>query len=199
MSIRRLLPRGQATAVLFLFLAALARPMSAQISNVLIPVPGKTSMVSLDHFKPDLVVPDSVFECGTPGMHPADLLLPVDAIEYSAAVPSRANEMMSMIVFVDSTGSILRFAERRGEPIRADTRGMTPSELGAAVQAAALKSRSTIVSVDYRTHRASATNRGGGRPDVMVVADPALIANLDVLGKPGDLAARVVAMCRPRR
>jgi hypothetical protein len=142
MSIRRSSLRGQAIAAVILFLAAPAQPMSAQISNVLIPVPGKTSMVSIDQFKPDLVVPDSVFECGTPEAHPADLLLPVDAMVYSAAVPSRANEMRSMIAFVDSTGSILRFAERRGEPI--------------------------------------------GR-------------TLDVLGKPADLVARVVAMCRPRR
>ena len=102
---------------------------------------------------------------------------------------------MSMVVFVDSLGKILRFAERRGDPVRPDTKGMTPSQVGAAVQAAALQSRSTILSVDYHMHRATVTNRGGGQGDVMAMATPDVIANFEAVGKPGDLAARVVATC----
>jgi hypothetical protein len=146
-----------------------------------------------------VTVADSAFECGTPEAHTADLLLPVDAIAYSAAVPNRATERMSIVVFVDSTGSILRFAERRGDPIRPDTKGMPPSQVGAAVQAAALQTRSTTISVDFRMHRATAANRGGGGEDVMSTGNPDVVAKLEALGKPGDLAARVVAACSGRK
>ena len=190
--------RAGAIALSVALLTAFSRQAAAQISNVLIPA-GKAKMVPIDKFTPEVTVADSAFECGTPEAHPADLLLPVDAISYSAAVPSRATERMSIVVFVDSTGSILRFAERRGDPIRPDTKGLPPSQVGAAVQAAALKTRSTTVSVDYRMHRATAANRGGGADEVMSTGDPDVFAKLEALGKPGDLAARVVAVCSGRK
>ena len=120
--------RAGAIALSVALLTAFSRQAAAQISNVLIPA-GKAKMVPVDKFTPDVTVADSAFECGTPEAHPADLLLPVDAISYSAAVPSRATERMSIVVFVDSTGSILRFAERRGDPIRPDTKGLPPSQV----------------------------------------------------------------------
>jgi hypothetical protein len=190
--------RTGAIASAIALLTVFSQPAAAQISNVLI-APGKAKMVPIDKFTPDVTVADSAFECGTPETHPADLLLPVDAIAYSAAVPNRATERMSIVVFVDSTGSILRFAERRGDPVRPDTKGMPPSQVGAAVQAAALQTRSTTISVDFRMHRATAANRGGGGEDVMSTGNPDVVAKLEALGKPGDLAARVVAVCSGRK
>ena len=190
--------RAGAIASAIALLTVFSQTAAAQISNVLI-APGKAKMVPIDKFTPDVTVADSAFECGTAEAHAADLLLPVDAIAYSAAVPNRATERMSIVVFVDSTGSILRFAERRGDPIRPDTKGLPPSQVGAAVQAAALQTRSTTISVDFRMHRATAANRGGGGEDVMTTGNPDVVAKLEALGKPGDLAARVVAVCSGRK
>ena len=182
-----------------LFLAAIGQASGAQVSNVLIPSrSAPVRMISIAQFKPDLEAPDSAFECGTTEVRAADRLMPVNAIMYTAYVPTHANPRVTMSVFADSLGNVLRFAERRGAPIKPDTRGMTPSQIGAAVQAAALQSRSTVISADYMKHQGSVANRGGDLPEQMAIAAPEVIADLQILGKPGDFAARVVASCGGR-
>jgi hypothetical protein len=119
-----------------------------------------------------------------------------NTITLSAAFPTRADTKATVVVFIDSTGKITRYAERRGPPIRpAVPPGLESSASPAQVAAAAAAVRSTTITLDYDQRRATVANRGGGRPDQMVLADVDAVATLPKLGRPLARAARVLAQC----
>jgi len=146
-------------------------------------------MVTLAEFRPDLEAVDGPFECDKPEV------MGTNVISLSAVAPSRAEERVSIVLMVDTLGNVLHYAERRGAAINPDTRGMTPAQVGAAVQAAALASRSTLISADFPTKRASTSNRGGNLPNVTAAASADEIMHSDILGHPSDRAARILEQC----
>jgi hypothetical protein len=155
---------------------------------------------SLFAFHPDLPAVDGPFECagseriGESGF--GRTLFGAQAISISAAFPSRAETRATVVVIVDSAGKILRYAERRGPPIKpAAGSAATPAQVAAAAAAA----RATTITLDYRQGTGIAENRGGGGPDEIVFGPVELVDSMDKFGKAAERAARVLAQCKEKR
>jgi hypothetical protein len=111
--------------------------------------------------------------------------------------PSRADTRATIVVDVDSTGKLIRYAERRGPPIGASVpAGLGPSATPAQLAAAAAAVRSTVITLDFRRGQGSIANRGGGHPDQLARGTIDVVGSMDKFGKPLDRAARVLAQCR---
>lgn len=166
-------------------------------TEVFIPVAPPSRSATLDSFQPDLAAVDGPFECGPSskiGETPAGRVIAgPDAVSYFGMFPNRADAKATVTVIVDSTGKIIRYAERRGPPLRPQ-RGATASAADVAAAAAAV--RSTTITLDYRTGRAIVGNNGGGGPDQSVFGPVDIVGRLEKFGKPLDRAARVLAQCR---
>ena len=185
------------TAIIGLSPASMS--LEAQVvDNVLTPASPAT-MTTLARFQPDLEAVDGPFECGKPEIQTASVLFPHNATVYGAFAPTQSDQRASILVFVDSAGNILRYSERRGVPIRPDTRSLTPAQVGQAVQAAARATRATVISIDFIGQRASVGNVGGDRADQRAVARPEDVAHLEKLGNPAERAQRVLAACRTEK
>ena len=138
-------------------------------TDVLVKVsPATQRSATLADFEPDLPAVDGPFECmgrdpiGQSGIG-RELLGP-DAVSFSAMFPSRTETRATVVVIVDSAGKIIRYAERRGPPIRTAVPSGRESGASAEVAAAAAAVRSTIITLDYGRGRGIIANRGGGRP-----------------------------------
>jgi hypothetical protein len=141
-------------------------------------------------FQPDLPAPDGPFTCtGRERSSP-------NVRTITATYPSIAESRATVVVMLDSMGKLVRYAERRGAPVRPQLApGLTSEQIGAAVAAAADSARSTVITLDYSRARATFANRGGGRAAESVSAPINAVERLDKLGKPLDRAARVIAQC----
>jgi len=170
--------------------------LGAQVVDNVLTHPAPATMMTLERFQPELEAVDGPFECGKPEAHTANVLFPHDATVYGAYAPTRAESRASVLVFVDSAGSILRYSERRGLPIRPETRGLTPEQVGAAVQAAANEARATTISIDFIGQRATVANTGGNRPNHRVIARSDEVKHLEKLGDPVKRAELILAACR---
>jgi len=163
--------------------------------------PATSGSATLADFQPDLPAVDGPFECtgrdpiGQSGIG-RELLGP-NAVSFSAVFPSRAETRATVVVIIDSAGKIIRYAERRGPPIR--PAGLESSASAAEVAAAAASVRSTTIALDYGRGRGNAANRGGGRPDQSVSGPIDVIGSMEMLGRPLDRAARVLAQCQVRK
>jgi hypothetical protein len=167
-------------------------------------LPATSEPMTLSDFQPDLPAEDGPFECtgrepvGSSGM--ARELLGPNAVSFYAAFPSRADTRASVAVMVDSAGKIIRYAERRGPPIRpAVTAGLESSASASDVMAAAAAVRSTTITLDYGRGRGIIANRGGGRADQSVSGPIDVVGSMDKFGKPLDRATRVLAQCQVTR
>src|SRR3954470_12666035 len=139
-------------------LAACARSTSAVANDVFVPVSRGDSSSTLANFQPDIPAVDGLFECAPPELIGRSgvgrELLGSDAVSYSAYFPNRAETRATVVVFVDSVGKIIRYAERRGPSIQPKApRGAEPTMSAAGVAAAAAAVRSTTISLDLRTGR----------------------------------------------
>lgn len=157
--------------------------------------------IRLADFQPDLAAVDGPFECT--GRNPIGQssvgreIVGPDAVSISAAFPSRAETMATVVVIVDSAGKIIRYAERRGPAIHPVVPGGVEAGASPAqVAAAAASVRSTIITLDYVQHRGSVANRGGGRPDQTASGPADVVGLMENLGKPLDRAARVLTQCK---
>jgi hypothetical protein len=177
----------------------IALPASAQsganVTDVLVGVrPSASDSVSLARFEPDLPPVNGSFECSA-----GERLSPNVRAVY-AAFPTVANSRATVVVMMDSTGKLIRYAERRGAPIRPTIApGLTPAATAAAVAAAADSARSTTITLDLSRARAAIANRGGGRPAQSVSEPLIVVVSLDKFGKPLDRAQRVLAQCDSKR
>jgi hypothetical protein len=170
--------------------------LDAQVVHDVLTPSSRSVMVTLGQFQPDREAVDGPFECRGPEIQAASILFPHNALVYSAFAPTQAEPRASILVFVDSAGNILHYSERRGPAIRPDTRGLTPAQVGEAVQAAVRATRATTISIDYIGQRASIHNVGGDQADQRVIARPDDVVHLEKLGKPGERAERILAACR---
>lgn len=185
------------------FLESAVSTKSEKSTDALVPVQGRANeSASLLVFHPDLPAVDGAFECtGNEQIGQSEVgrrLFDPKAVSISAVFPSRAETRATVVVVVDSTGRIIRYAERRGpaiKPIVASGSVPTAAEVAAAASAV----RSTMITLDYRQGRAIVANRGGGRPDEVVFGPVGVVDSMDRFGKPGDRAARVVAQCKNER
>jgi hypothetical protein len=177
-----------------------AAPQPAS-TDVFIPVSPTAGSTGLAEFQPDLPAVDGPFECT--GREPIGesaigrQLLGPDAVSFSAVFPSRAEVRATIVVDVDSTGKLIRYAERRGPPIRPSVPAdLESSATPAQVAAAAAAVRSTVITLDFRRAQGSIANRGGGRPDQIARGPIEVIGSMEKFGKPLDRAARILAQCR---
>ncbi|MEP6495356.1 MAG: hypothetical protein ABJF01_21900 [bacterium] len=165
--------------------------------------PSVGGAATLADFQPDLPAVDGLYECtgreaiGQDGL--GRQLLGPNAVSFSAVLPSRAETRVTIVVVVDSAGKIIRYAERRGPPIRPATPpGLESRATAAEVAAAAASVRSTTITLDYARGLATVANRGGGRPEQAVSGPIDVVGAMDKFGKPLDRAARVLAQCKGR-
>lgn len=162
---------------------------AARSYDVFVRVP-PAEAASLAAFEPDLPAVEGSFECGRREVMSPNMTM------VSASFPTRAEAKATVVVFIDSTGKIIRYAERRGPPIRpAVAPGQESRATPAEVAAAAAAVRSTMISLDYGQGRASVSNRGGGRPDQSMSGAIDVVASMPKFGKPLERAARVQAQC----
>lgn len=164
---------------------------AADVTDVLVGVQASArDSVSFARFQPDLPAPDGPFVCsGRERLSP-------NLRTISATYPSIAESRATVVVMLDSTGKLVRYAERRGAPVRPHLEpGMTPEQMSAAVAAAADSARATVITLDYSRARAMIANRGGGREAESVSVPINAVVSLDKVGKPLDRAARVLAQC----
>jgi hypothetical protein len=167
---------------------------SSERADVFVGTSTREAAVTLADFQPDLQAVDGPFECGS-----REVMGP-NSISVSSAFPSWAQTKATVVVFVDSTGKTIRYAERRGPPIRPDVPpGQEAHATAAQVAAAVAAVRSTTITLDYVRGRATVANRGGGRPDQMTSGGINVVGSMERLGKPLDRAARVVAQCDVKR
>jgi hypothetical protein len=167
---------------------------SSERADVFVGTSTREAAVALADFQPDLGAVDGPFECET-----REVMGP-NSIAISSSFPIRAQTKATVVVFVDSTGKIIRYAERRGPPIRP---GVPPGQeahaTAAQVAAAAAAVRSTTITLDYGRGRAMVANRGAERPDQMASGGIDVVGSNEKFGKPLDRAARVLAQCEAKR
>ncbi len=172
-------------------------------TDVFVKVSPATGGATLADFQPDLAAVDGPFECtgrdliGQSGIG-RELLGP-DAVSFSAVFPSRAQTRATVVVVVDSTGKMIRYAERRGRSIGPAVPAGLESRASAAEVAAAAAVRSTTITLDYGRGRGTIANRGGGRPDQSVSGPIGVVGSMNKFGNPFERAARVLAQCRVGR
>jgi hypothetical protein len=154
--------------------------------DVMVAVSPSTRRMSLAEFQPDLPAVEGAFECA------GHEVIGPNTTTTTAAFPTRADTKATIVVFLDSAHKIIRYAERRGPPIRpANGVHSTPQEVAAAASAV----RSTLITLDLIAGRAIVDNRGGGRPDQMVFGSVDAVTSANKFGHPMDRAARVLAQC----
>ena len=170
-------------------------------ADMLIPVsPARVSATTLANFQTDLPAVDGPFECSGPeAVGQSGLgrqLLPPDAVLYSAFFPNHSETRATVVVIADGAGRLIRYAERRGPPIRpAVPPGQESRATPAEVAAAAAAVRSTMITMDYGGGRATVANRGGGQSDQMVSGPIVVVGSMERFGKPAERAVRVLAEC----
>ncbi len=162
--------------------------------------PSVGGTLTLATFQPDLPAVEGGFECtgreavGQNGL--GRQLLGRTAISISAVAPSRADTRATIVLVVDSAGDVVRYAERRGPPIRPAVRpGFESQATAAEVASAAAAVRSTTITLDFARRRATVANRGGGTPEQLVSGPIDVVGSMDKFGRPLDRAARVLAQC----
>ena len=150
--------------------------------------------VTLADFQPDLPAVEGPFECtGREVFDP-------NMIAVYAHFPNASDSKATVVVFVDSTGKMVRYAERRGPPIRpAVPPGLESRATAAQVAAAAGAVRSTTINLSYERGVANVANRGGGQPDQFASGSIGLVGPIDKFGRPFDRAARVLIQCEVKR
>src|SRR5262249_136071 len=104
----------------------------------------------------------------------------------------QAESMASIVLMFDSTGKMIRYAERRGPPIRPMSGGRATA---AEVDAAARAARSTVITLDFGQRRATIVNRGGGMPDQMTAGAVDAVESMDKFGTPLERATRILEQC----
>ncbi len=125
------------------------------------------------------------------------LLAGKDAIAYTAAFPSKADTKATVTVMVDPAGGLVRYAERRGPPLRpiANPNNSDARTSADALSAAVAAVRSTNITLDYRAGTATVSNIGGGRPDERTSGPIDALGSMEKFGKPLDRAQHVLAQC----
>lgn len=185
--------------------AFMARDVIGGPTDVLVRAAPRATLTSLAEFQPDLAAVEGPFECtGREAIGQTATgrrVLESDAVSYTAAFPSKAASRATVVVIVDFMGTMLRYSERRGPPIRpAVNPGNSDSEAsGNALAAAVAAVRSMTITLDYRGGRGTVANAGGGKPDQLASAPIDSIGPMDRFGKPFERAERVLAQCAGKR
>ena len=153
--------------------------------------PAPASEGAFRRFRPDVAPFDSGGECVTQP-RPRDDARAV----YSAYFPGRGDARSVVTLVFDANGRLRQSTEARGV--------LTVIGLGPAPRARAIDSafaavrdtlRTTFISLDFRTDRASAENRGGGRPDRRVVGELSEAEAAPSLDRPRERVRRAMAVC----
>jgi hypothetical protein len=100
-----------------------------------------------------------------------------------------------MTITFDSTGRLVRLADRWGVTRVPSTVGMTPAQRDSTLRVASTATRSTQVMLDYVVDQAFAMNRGGGRPTDAITGPVRDMERLRQLGPPSARIERVRKLC----
>jgi hypothetical protein len=114
----------------------------------------------------------------------------------AAFYPARVGQQSQLSLTFDSVGHLIRYSEFRGMPAPiTGARGLSPAQLDSAVREREARNRSTVISLDYGADRATAMNRGGGRPPTAIIGTVREIERLDQLGPPSARLERMRKLC----
>ena len=118
------------------------------------------------------------------------------ATTVSASYPTRVGSQLQVTVTFDSAGHLIRYAEFRGSPPTIP-RGprVTSASVDSAFREHEARNRSTAITLDYGADRATAMNRGGGRPTIVITGTVREIERLDQLGPPTARLERMRKHC----
>ncbi len=150
----------------------------------------RSDAAALRAFIPDIAAADSGGECSVirTGGSGATIV--------NATFPSRAASRMSVTISFDSAGHLIRYSERRGEPLHlTGIAGKSDAERDSTLMAQVAARRSTTIGLDYAIDQAVVTNQGGGRPTQAVIGTVRAVEGLEALGAPSARLMRVRALC----
>jgi hypothetical protein len=166
-------------------LFACNRPIAHQTAVVSIAADSALRVVSgaraLDNFKParEPVLDDG--ECVSSELRATGVR------HFVAHFPNRKEPETAIVVFVDSSGKMVRYVENRGVPRPGKSMEEMQTQMRALVR--------TYIQVDYVTDEAMVSNRGPNQSPVGVRATVAQVENTKSLGDLRSRAALVRRLC----
>jgi hypothetical protein len=115
---------------------------------------------------------------------------------YSVYYPSRADARSVLTLVYDGRGRLRQTTEARGVvTVSGLGPNPTPRAVDSAFKAVQDTLRTTFISLDYGSSRASAVNRGGGRPERRVNGELDEALGSPALGAPGERVQQAAKIC----